>query len=95
VLQSAIEEAEKAGISLEAFLKVWCARGSQGLQADWLKPTERGGKPAEPPEPAWRKEQRERSEAFLGPYSTRAVKERMQSETTIEGASNAVPLPLR
>jgi hypothetical protein len=47
VLQSAIEEAEKAGMSLEAFLKVWCARGSQGLSADWIKPQERQGqKPA-------------------------------------------------
>jgi hypothetical protein len=23
------------------FLSVWCARGSQGLQAEWLKPDER------------------------------------------------------
>ncbi len=25
---------------LDAFLQVWCMRGSQGLQADWLKPQE-------------------------------------------------------
>lgn len=36
-------EAAKAGMTLEAFLRVWCARGSQGLQADWIKPAERGG----------------------------------------------------
>lgn len=34
-------EAAKAGMTLEAFLRIWCARGSQGLQADWLKPDER------------------------------------------------------
>ena len=41
VLQGARQEAAKAGLTLEAFLKVWCQRGSQGLQADWLKPNER------------------------------------------------------
>lgn len=43
VLRSAHAEAGKAGLSLEQFLRVWCARGSQGLQADWLKPNERAG----------------------------------------------------
>jgi hypothetical protein len=41
VVNSATKEAEKAGISLNAFLTIWCARGSQGLQAEWLKPNER------------------------------------------------------
>jgi uncharacterized protein YdaU (DUF1376 family) len=41
VVNSAIKEAEKAGVSLNAFLTIWCARGSQGLQAEWLKPNER------------------------------------------------------
>lgn len=41
VIDGATAEAMKAGMSLEAFLRVWCARGSQGLQADWLKPDER------------------------------------------------------
>jgi uncharacterized protein YdaU (DUF1376 family) len=41
VINSATKEAEKAGISLNAFLTIWCARGSQGLQAEWLKPNER------------------------------------------------------
>lgn len=40
VLKQARNESEKAGISLEAFLQIWCARGSQGLQADWIKPQE-------------------------------------------------------
>lgn len=42
VLAGALAEAQKAGLTLERFLQVWCTRGSQGLQADWLKPHERG-----------------------------------------------------
>ena len=38
-------EAEKAGMPLAAFLQVWCRRGSQGLEADWLKPSERQAQP--------------------------------------------------
>lgn len=41
VVNNARSESELAGMSLDAFLQVWCARGSQGLQADWLKPHER------------------------------------------------------
>ena len=70
VVASAVSEADKAGISLEAFLRVWCARGSQGLEAAWLKPHERAS-PAVNDEPEWRREQRERTEAFLGPYAKR------------------------
>lgn len=40
VIEGAIAEASKAGLSLDAFLRVWCFRGSQGLQADWIKPAE-------------------------------------------------------
>lgn len=58
VLTEAMREAEKAGMTLERFLTVWCARGSQGLQADWLRPNERGQAANEP---AWRAEQRERT----------------------------------
>ena len=43
VLAHAVAEAGKAGMPLERFLGVWCARGSQGLQAEWLKPHERAG----------------------------------------------------
>lgn len=42
VLAEARTEAAKAGLTLERFLAVWCARGSQGLQAEWLKPHELG-----------------------------------------------------
>lgn len=41
VLAQADRESEKAGLSLEDFLAIWCARGSQGLLAEWIKPEER------------------------------------------------------
>lgn len=41
VIDGARNEAAKAGMSLESFLKVWCRRGSQGLEAEWLKSNER------------------------------------------------------
>lgn len=41
VVSSARKEATKANLSFNEFLSVWCARGSQGLQADWLKPDEK------------------------------------------------------
>lgn len=59
VLDGARAEAGKAGLTLERFLAIWCTRGSQGLQADWLKPHERGSQDGEP---AWRSEQRERTQ---------------------------------
>lgn len=43
VLKQAKAESAKAGLPLNRFLEIWCARGSQGLQADWLKPNERAG----------------------------------------------------
>ncbi len=49
VLDSAKAEAVKAALTLEKFLKVWCARGSQGLEAEWLKPHERGSPSGGPP----------------------------------------------
>lgn len=41
VIAGAATEAGKAGMSLDAFLRVWCMRGSQGLSAEWIKPAER------------------------------------------------------
>ena len=41
VLTGARSESVAAGMTLDAFLQVWCMRGSQGMQADWLKPHER------------------------------------------------------
>jgi hypothetical protein len=41
-INEARREAALAGVTLERFLVIWCARGSQGLEASWLKPHERG-----------------------------------------------------
>jgi uncharacterized protein YdaU (DUF1376 family) len=41
VLKSAISESAKAGLPLDRFLGIWCARGSQGLEASWLTDNER------------------------------------------------------
>jgi hypothetical protein len=41
VLESAQKEAVKAKMTFNDFLVVWCRRGSQGLEADWLKAHER------------------------------------------------------
>ena len=41
VVKGARKEAAKANMAFSDFLSVWCARGSQGLQADWLKPDEK------------------------------------------------------
>lgn len=37
VIAEASAEAGKAGMTLEAFLREWCVRGSQGLKAEWLR----------------------------------------------------------
>ena len=61
VLSGARAEAAKAGLSLAEFLGIWCTRGSQGLQSDWIKPDElRAVRSNAPVEPAWRAEQRRR-----------------------------------
>lgn len=66
VLDGARTEAGKAGMTLDAFLREWCTRGSQGLKAEWLPNGGNGAaspaKPGETPEldengkpwPKWR-----------------------------------------
>lgn len=41
VIAMARQEAHKAGMTFEAFLRLWVFRGSQGLVAEWVKPHER------------------------------------------------------
>jgi uncharacterized protein YdaU (DUF1376 family) len=41
VLEMAVKEAKKAGLPLEDFFRIWCLRGTQGLEAAWLTPQER------------------------------------------------------
>ena len=63
VVAEARIEAGKAGLTLERFLSVWCARGSQGLMADWLKPDERRA-PAAQPESFAERDARNKREAW-------------------------------
>lgn len=46
VIEAARIEADKAGMQLVEFLRVWCLRGSTGLQAAWLKDDEKGNRPS-------------------------------------------------
>lgn len=64
VIRQARVEAGKAGMALTKFLEVWCARGSQGLQADWLKPNERAGPAAQQQQPGKRMQAIMRLEAM-------------------------------
>lgn len=47
VIEQARTESAKAGMTLAAFLRIWCAKGSQGMQAEWIstKPHERAAPP--------------------------------------------------
>lgn len=41
VFVSAANEAAKANITLNDYLKIWCARGSQGMKAEWITDSEK------------------------------------------------------
>lgn len=71
VLSEAIRESVKAGVSLERFLSIWCSRGSTGLQADWLKPHERGSQQATG-ETAYQRSMRERAEQITPRIAAKA-----------------------
>jgi 5-methylcytosine-specific restriction endonuclease McrA len=43
VLDGAAAEAVKAAMTLDAFLRIWCMRGSQGFEAGWIRADERRG----------------------------------------------------
>ena len=59
-IDAARREATKAGMAFEAFLRVWCLRGSRGLEAAWLKPDERSS--AAPSEGNYARQMREKYE---------------------------------
>lgn len=81
VLEAAEVEAGRAGMGLEAFLRVWCARGSQGLQADWLRPQERPQQT--PAESTWQREARENVERMTGGLVS--ARRPQQQKETIDG----------
>jgi len=66
-IAGARDEAEKAGMTLESFLQIWCRRGSQTLEAAWLKPHERGAAGT-----AYQQSQRERVAEFAPALAKRA-----------------------
>lgn len=77
VLEGARSEAAKAGMSFEAFLRIWCRRGSQGLEADWIKPAERQQQHSG--ETPWQRSQREKVAAFSGGALGRAPGRQLQT----------------
>lgn len=89
VIAGAVAEAAKAGMPLGAFLAEWCARGSQGLRAEWLTPPAAAKRVNGADEPAWRREQRERNEALLGPFSAAAAAKRRTNVVDMEDANAA------
>jgi hypothetical protein len=72
-VEGAANEATKAGMSLEAFLKVWCRRGSQGLEAAWLKDSERATATSAPAETTYQRSMRERYEEATGKGPRRTI----------------------
>lgn len=76
VLAEARRQAGLAGLSLDRFLAVWCARGSQGLEADWLKPSERGGQAQATGETPYQRQMRERVAEFAPSIARRAPGDR-------------------
>lgn len=67
VLAGMRREAAKAAASLETAVRTCAERGWQGFRADWLRPAGAAGGGHEPD---WRREQRARNVAFLGPAAS-------------------------
>lgn len=75
VLRGARSESEKAGMSLNAFLQVWCRRGTQGLEAAWLKADERSMASRVPTETAHGKRMREAAEGLAPSIARRSAEQ--------------------
>lgn len=68
VINGAISEASKAGMHLEQFLQIWCRRGSQGLEAAWLRPDEK----QQTGETVYQRTQREKMQAWAPGIAAKA-----------------------
>lgn len=77
-ITGARDEAGKAGMSFEAFLRVWCRRGTQGLEASWLKPEERNQGP--PQETAYQRSMRNRVAEFAPAVVARAPAKKPETQ---------------
>ena len=85
------DEAAKAGMSLEPFLKIWCRRGSQGLEASWLKPDERGAGG----ETAYQRSMREKMEVMAPAIAAKAPGvPRTNPNNFFDALPNAKPLEI-
>lgn len=69
VMESARKEASKAGMTFEEFLRVWCRRGSQGLEASWIKASEKTST-LQPAETTYQRSMRQRYEEATGRSNT-------------------------
>jgi hypothetical protein len=70
-VEGAREEAAKAGVSFEAFLRIWCRRGSQGLEASWLT-TEEKARDSPLAETAYQRSMRNRVSEFAPAVAAKA-----------------------
>lgn len=91
VVDSATREAGKAGMALDAFLQVWCMRGSQGLQADWLQPHERQVPSRVPPESAYARKMRETAEGLAPGIARRRPSPPAPTPLTVDMETTDVP----
>lgn len=87
VIEEARRESEKAGMPLQRFLSVWCARGSQGLEADWLKPHERA---AAPTETSFTRDRKAQAAAWMGTAAPRPASAEIIDMEEINGPRLAV-----
>lgn len=79
VVKGARDESVKAGMTLDAFLQVWCRRGSQGLEAGWLKPEERNTQSRAPTETAYQRSMRERMQVAAPEFARKDPSKPMEN----------------
>jgi len=79
VLKGARDESVKAGMTLDAFLQVWCRRGSQGLEAAWLRDDERSTQSRAPTETAYQRSMRERMQVAAPEFARKDPSKPMEN----------------
>ena len=79
VVKGARDESVKAGMTLDAFLQVWCRRGSQGLEAGWLRPEERSTQSRASTETAYQRSMRERMQVAAPEFARKDPSKPMEN----------------
>ena len=79
VVKGARDESVKAGMTLDAFLQVWCRRGSQGLEAGWLRPEERNTQSRASTETAYQRSMRERMQVAAPEFARKDPSKPMEN----------------